>query len=238
MVEGQGASLESMNTDKRSGLISTLIIILLFTQVVLSFGIIRKLNGMDQTIAAAMHYGLGEAKGPEYIPDVSPDDDPALGTKGAPVTIIGFSDYECPACAEAASGIKAILSDNPGKVLFVLRDFPLDTRAHAFKAAEAANCAGDQGKYWEMHDLLFANQAQLDPANLKKYAAQLQLDMSQFEDCLDNGKYVNEIRHDMEDGRRYQVGATPTFFVNGYRVVGLASEELQQMIDSASEELR
>jgi protein-disulfide isomerase len=121
----------------------------------------------------------------------------------------------------------------------VFRDFPLEAiHSNAFRAAEAANCAGEQGKYWEMHDLLFENQDQLDITNLKEYAARLRIDVSQFEGCLASGKYADEIRHDIEDGKKYYVEGTPTFFVNGHRLAGPSLDQLQQTIDSVLKEVR
>jgi len=227
-----------MNLEKQNKLVPTLIIVLLFTQVALSSGIIWKINEMNQTGI----YGLGEKNNPqqnvpEFVEGISIDDDPILGIKDAPVTVIEFADYQCPFCAEAVSNVKAIMSNNPGKILYAYRDFPLEaTHPYAFKAAEAANCAGDQDKYWEMHDLLFANQAQLDSDNLKKYANQLQLNLSQFNDCLNNGKYTDEIRHDIDEAKSYQVNATPTFFINGHRLVGPLPEQLQEAIERAINE--
>ncbi len=231
-----------MSSNKRDSLLLMLMVILLCIQVALSFGLVLKLNGISQMIS----YGFAERRDtgqalqvPEYVEDVSVDDDPALGVEDAPVVIIEFSDYECPFCAQTVSLVRTILSDNAGKVKYVLRDFPLQTiHPHAFKAAEAANCAGEQGKFWEMHDLLFEKQAQLDTTSLKGYAARLQIDINQFEDCLDSGEYVDEIRHDIEEGKKYYVNGTPTFFVNGHRLAGPSLEQLQQAIDLALEEVR
>ncbi len=112
------------------------------------------------------------------------------------------------------------------------RDFPLEhIHPNAFQAAEAANCAGDQNAYWEMHDLLFTNQAQLGTDNLKNHAFQLGLDMNQFNDCLESHKYRDEINKDIQDGINYQVNATPTFFINGQRIVGGSLEQLKGTID-------
>ena len=185
----------------------------------------------------ASQRNLGAApQAPEYVDDVSVDDDPMRGKEDAPVTIVEFSDYECPFCARFASNLDDILKNNEGRIRYVLRDFPLETiHPNAFKAAEAANCAGDQGQYWAMHDVMFANNQQLGIDRLKEYASQLKLDRNQFEECLNNDKYAEEVRNDLMDGQLYQVTGTPTFFINGRRLTGPSLEELQQAIDEALE---
>lgn len=221
-----------MNPDKQSKLLSTLIIILLLSQVLLSVALILKLDRLDQRVLAGLNNQIAQNDSPSFIGDVSIDDDPRLGTSGAIITIIEFSDYECPFCADATGSIDRILSEYEGKILFVYRDFPLEhIHPNAFQAAETAHCAGDQNKYWEMHSLLFANQTQLDIDSLKKYASELGLNLSQFDKCLDSHKYQEEIRRDIADGLKYQVNGTPTFFINGYRVVGGSYEQLKSTID-------
>jgi protein-disulfide isomerase len=106
-------------------------------------------------------------------------------------------------------------------VKFVFKDFPLTSiHANAYKAAEAAHCAGDQGKYWEFHDKLFANQQQLQAENLKKFAAEMGLDTSKFDACLDTGKHKKGIDVDLNAGERVGVSSTPSVFVNGRLISG------------------
>jgi protein-disulfide isomerase len=152
---------------------------------------------------------------------VSAGDDPARGPRDAPVTIVEFSDFQCPYCARATPTLEQVEDRYAGKVRRVFRDLPL-TNIHkeATGAAEAASCANDQGKFWEMHDLLFANQAKLQPADLKRHAAQLGFDGKAFDDCLDSGKYKAEWQQDAEDAARYGLTGTPAFFVNGRLVTG------------------
>lgn len=155
-------------------------------------------------------------------PDVSPDDDPAWGPADAPVTIVEFGDYQCPYCKrfydETFPAIKAAYE---GRVRFVYRDFPLTSiHPYAQKAAEASECADDQGRFWDYHDVLWANQGALDIASLKAYAAQLGLDMATFDDCLNSGKNAQEVQKDHSDGASYGVPGTPTFFINGVKLVG------------------
>ena len=207
-------------------------IILLLTQVSLSAVVVLRLNKLEQRVLAGLSNQGAQPEVPGFVAGVSLDDDPRIGSEGAIITIVEFSDYECPFCADAASNIEIILSEYKDKILFVYRDFPLeDIHPHAFQAAEAANCAGDQGAYWEMHDLLFANQSKLDADSLRSYAAGLNLNINQFNECMDSHKYVDEIRKDIQDGQAYQVNGTPTFFINGNRVVGGSLEQLRGVIN-------
>src|SRR3989338_2499977 len=151
---------------------------------------------------------------------VSADDDPFRGGKDAKITIVEFSDYQCPYCVRAESVVEQIMETYGNKVKFVYRDFPLPGHQFAQKAAEASECADDQGKFWEYHDLLFENQQSLATSNLKQYAKDLGLNTEQFNSCLDSGKYTQEVRKDLNDGASYSVEGTPAFFVNGKPVVG------------------
>ena len=154
---------------------------------------------------------------------VSVDDDAVLGKSDAPVTMIEFTDYQCPFCerhfTQTYPQIKKDYVDT-GKVKLVVRDFPLSFHENAQKAAEAAECAGEQNKYWEMHDKLFQNQQALDVASLKTYAQQIGLNTAKFNSCLDSGQMASEIRKDMTDGQSYGVQGTPAFFINGKLVSG------------------
>ena len=176
---------------------------------------------------------------------VSMNDDPVKGDLNAPVTIIEFSDFQCPYCGRFfQSTLTEIERDyiKTGKVRYVFRDFPLEFHKQAPKASEAANCAGEQGKYWEMHDKLFANQTTLMVDKLKQYAAEIGLDSGPFDACLDSGKYAEEINRDIEDGKKAGVSGTPSFFIGksqgkgkeitGKRIVGARPYELfKQIID-------
>ena len=158
---------------------------------------------------------------------VSADDDPALGDTNAPVTIIEFSDYQCPFCAtfveQTFGQIKTDYIDT-GKVKFVYRDFPLNSiHPMAQKAAEATECADEQGKFWDYNNLLFKNQQEWATAGiskLKDYAKDLNLDTDKFNDCLDSGKYQKEVEKDEQDGIAVGVQGTPAFFINGQLLSG------------------
>ncbi|MEM5804955.1 MAG: DsbA family protein [Candidatus Aenigmatarchaeota archaeon] len=166
---------------------------------------------------------------------VSPDDDPTKGSANAKVTMIEFSDFQCPFCARFWKDTLPLLEEEyikTGKLKFVYRDFPLDFHQFAKKAAEAAECANEQNKFWEYHDKLFENQQALDITSLKRYAQELGLDTAKFNECLDSGKYANEVQKDVQDGMAYGVSGTPTFFINGIKVVGAQPYSVfKQIID-------
>jgi protein-disulfide isomerase len=148
----------------------------------------------------------------------------ALGNADAPVTIIEFSDYQCPFCRRHAMATLPELKKeyvDSGKVRYVYRDLPLDSvHPQARKAAEAAHCAGDQGKFWEMHDVLFAKQRQLMLDHLKEHATALGLDRAAFDACLDHGKYAKTVSEDEMAGRAVAAAKTPTFFIGRTRTDG------------------
>lgn len=168
------------------------------------------------------------------VQNVSVDDDPALGPANAPVTIVEFTDFQCPACAAMHPVIEEVLKSYAGKVRFVVRDFPLDRHENARKAAEAANAANAQGKFFEYVALLFKRQQALDVPSLKKYASELGLDRARFDAALDRGTYAAEVKRDVEEGEMYGVGVTPTIFVNGVQLRTLSAEGLRAAIDRAA----
>ncbi len=162
--------------------------------------------------------------------DVSVGDDPYLGNKRAKVTMIEFSDYQCPFCRtfwkDSFAQLKKEYIDT-GKVLFVYRDYPLSFHPMAEPSAQAAECADDQGKYWEMHDKIFGEQGKKGQGtvtftlqDLKLWASQIGLDAGKFNQCLDSGKYKDEVAKDFADGSAAGVSGTPSFFINGRLVVG------------------
>lgn len=165
---------------------------------------------------------------------VSADDDPSQGSTSAPVTIVMFSDFQCSACAATHPTVKKVLSEFAGKVRFVARDFPLtDIHENAFRAALAADAANAQGKYFEYVELLYANQDALDAASLKQYATKIGLDRKRFDADLDGEKFAEEIRKDIEDGKRYGINGTPTIFVNGIKVRAFSAENFRDAIEKA-----
>jgi protein-disulfide isomerase len=142
--------------------------------------------------------------------------DHALGSEHAPVSLIEYGDFECPSCKVAAQTPKLLLERFPNRVRFIFRHFPLeDAHPHALLAAEAAEAAAAQGKFWEMHDSLFAHQMHLKDADLRRYAGELGLDMARYAAEMDDHIYLQRVREHAEGGRRSHIRATPTFFVNG-----------------------
>jgi protein-disulfide isomerase len=168
------------------------------------------------------------------VQNVSVDDDPARGDANAPITVVEFTDFQCPACAAMHPVLEEVLKSYGNKVRFVVRDFPLNQHENARKAAEAANAANAQGKFFEYITVLFKNQKALDMPSLKKYATELGLDRARFDAALDRGVYAAEIEKDIADGEVYGVGSTPTIFVNGVQLRILSADGLKQAIDTAA----
>jgi len=157
---------------------------------------------------------------------------PVRGNPGAPVTVVEFSDFQCPYCVRARPTVNRVRETYGDKVRWVFRHFPLDFHAQAEKAGEAAACAGEQGKFWEMHDLLWANSAQLQVADLKAHAATLGLDAASYGQCLDSGRHAGLVEADLRAGQGYGVSGTPAFFVNGRPLVGAQPfDAFAQVID-------
>ncbi len=161
---------------------------------------------------------------------------PIRGNVKAPVTIVEFSDFQCPFCARARPTVNRVREVYGDKVRIIFRDFPLQMHAQATKAAEAASCAGEQGKFWEMHDWMFASQAKLQVPDLKQHAADMGLKADAFGECLDSGKYTAKWQQGLADGTKYGVTGTPAFFINGRPLVGARPfEDFSQVIDDELE---
>jgi len=139
-----------------------------------------------------------------------------LGPRHAPVILVEYGDFECPNCKQAAPAVKLLLEEFKERVCLVFRHFPLEeVHPHALRAAEAAESAGAQGKFWQMHDLLFDNQLHLKPPQLHAYAEKLQLDMARYTAEMDDEIYLQRIREHQQSGNASGVRGTPTFFING-----------------------
>lgn len=170
---------------------------------------------------------------PLPLQSISADDDPVRGNATAAVTIVEFTDFQCPACAAMQPILEEVMKTYGNRVKLVVRDFPLAMHANSRKAAEAANAANAQGKFFEYADLLFKRQDALDVASLKKYATELGLNRVQFDAALDSGRYAAEIRHDIDDGEIYGIDSTPALFVNGMAVTEMSSDALRAAIERA-----
>jgi protein-disulfide isomerase len=165
--------------------------------------------------------------------EIALEGSPIRGDAAAPVTIVEFSDFQCPYCSGAARTVKRILADYQGKVRLVFKHFPLPFHAQARPAAAAAEAAGEQGKFWEMHDLLFQNPRALQGGKLLEYARQLDLEMAPFQAALSGTAAQERIERDLEEGRRVGVRGTPTFFINGRRLPSYHASAFRQAIDRA-----
>jgi len=145
---------------------------------------------------------------------------PTKGPENAPVTIVEFSDFQCPFCSRVVPTVKQILDEYPGKVRFAFRNNPLPFHQNAASAAKAALAAKEQGKFWEMHDALFENQKDLSDDGIRKIAKQVGLNMAKFEKDWKSNKYDDEIAKDIDFARQNGATGTPAFFINGVLVTG------------------
>ena len=149
-------------------------------------------------------------------------EDPARGPDSAPIELIEFSDFDCPYCRRATDTVARLMEQFEGQIRCDYKDYPLPSHPNAFKAAEAGNCAHEQGRFWELHDTMFASQGSLEVDALKDYAADLGLDPEAFAECLDSGLHAATVDRDMRIGMSYGVASTPTLFLNGRAVLGAA----------------
>jgi protein-disulfide isomerase len=168
---------------------------------------------------AAIVIRLAPPRAPISMKDVA-----VRGTGSPKVTLLEFADYQCPVCQQVQPTVAKLEEEFQGKVAFAFKDLPLPMHPYAEKAAEASHCAAAQGKYWEYHDLMFADK-QLDVAGLKKDARELKLDTAAFDACLDTGKMADTVNAQASEAQALGLPGTPTFFVNGRSVSGANSYE-------------
>lgn len=167
---------------------------------------------------------------------VNPSDH-SLGPSHAPITLVEYGDFECPNCKQAAPAVKLLLERHPGRVRLVWRNFPLEEiHPHALGAALAAEAAAGQGKFWQMHDLLLANQQHLKPAQLRRYAETLELDLERFDSEIGDTVYLQRVREDVDSGRASGVRSTPGFFLDG--VIQDVSFGVTRLFDQVEAKLR
>jgi len=174
-------------------------------------------EAMQKDITAIKERLIPQPPPPFKEGDISIQGDPVMGSKDARVTLVEFTDYQCPFCGRAfRQTFPPVVAEyvKTGKLRYVIHNYPLtQLHANAFRAAEAARCAQAQGKFWEMHDRLFGNQKALDEKGLEDSAKALGLDTQQFQQCLTSGKYKTEIESEVEAGKKLGVTGTPTFFL-------------------------
>jgi protein-disulfide isomerase len=157
---------------------------------------------------------------------------PSLGAKDAPITMVEFGDFQCPFCRASEKSVNEVRAKYGNKLRIVYMDFPLGIHEHAMDAANAARCAGEQDKFWQYHDAMFADQSKLAPADLKASAAKLGLDKKKFDACLDKAKYQPQIQQDMAEATKLGVSGTPTFFINGRELSGAQpARKFEDIID-------
>jgi protein-disulfide isomerase len=167
---------------------------------------------------------------------IATDDQPSKGNASAVVTIVEFTDFECPSCGAFQPVIDEVMKEYGDRVRLVVRDFPLGQHKHAMKAAEAAEAAREQGRYWEYITLLFQNQKALAVENLKEYASTLGLDRARFDEALDSGRFKEKVQRDIQDGTRIGVNSTPSIFINGRIVRERSLDSLKSALEAALKE--
>lgn len=160
-------------------------------------------------------------------------DDPSWGPDDAKIVIVEFSDFQCPFCKQAFPIIQKIKREYQDSVKIIYRDMPIvNIHPDALNAAMAAECADDQDKFWQYHDNIFINQDDLSVGNLKLIASQIGLDLNEFNECFTSEKYLSEVQNDLQDGLRFGVTGTPTFFINGIKIPGVIPyNTFKQIID-------
>lgn len=173
---------------------------------------------------------------PIYRAKLNIDGAPAEGAANAPVTIVKFEDFQCPFCKDAQKIFEQLLVRYKGRIRVVHKDFPIDElHPQARQEHLAARCAGEQGKFWAYHDALYANAPHGSPADLRKYAAAVGLDLAAFESCLTSGKYAAAVQKDFDEGKQAGVTGTPAFFINGRLLPG--AQPLERFVQVIDEEL-
>lgn len=192
-------------------------------------------QALSERLRSTARISILLAEPPGYVQRISADDDPARGTPSAPVTVVMFTDFQCPACSATHPVLEEVVKRYAGRVRLVVRDFPLEMHPQARKAAEAANAANAQGKFFEYINLLYRNQSALDVPSLKRYASDLGLDRARFDADLDGGKYAAEVARDVAEGKSYGITGTPTVFINGVRLLDLSEGAMRAAIDRAFE---
>jgi protein-disulfide isomerase len=195
--------------------------------------IVTKLDALDKSVkqVASAKPAAPNAPDPNKKYDIKIGDSFAKGPKDAPVTIVEWSDFQCPFCSQAKDLVHQILDAYPKDVQFVFKNYPLPFHPNAMPAAKAAVAAGKQGKFFEMHDLLFANQRTLTPENYEKWAKELGLDVEKFKKDMEAPEVAAQITNEMKEAGEVGVRGTPSFFIDGKQPAGRSFELYKSIID-------
>lgn len=219
-------------------LVAGAVVLLIGMQAAVTLSMMSRMASLEQALQAR---AAAPAAGTAERTEVSIGTLPVLGPAGAPVTIVEFSDYECPFCAAAEPIMQELLRRYPTQVRLAYRDLPLtNIHPYAATAAHAARCAADQGQFWPYHHRLLAGgpdvrRQQVSPEALADHARALKLDLTVFDQCMDSQKHRAAIEADMKDARRLGLTGTPAFFVNGRKLTG--ARPLEEFIAIVEEEL-
>jgi protein-disulfide isomerase len=199
--------------------------------------ILAKLTALEKTVQArpaGAPPAAPAAPDPNKVYTISTAGNVVRGPKNAKVTIVEFSDFQCPFCAQAKTLVDDVMKQYPNDVNFVYKQFPLTSiHPQALPAAKATVAAGKQGKFWEMHDILFSNNRELGADKLKEYAGKIGLDVAKWEKDFNSPEVQAEVDRDMKDAQAAEVRGTPTFFVGGKRVMNRSVDGFKQLIDDA-----
>ena len=200
--------------------------------------ILAKLDALDKAVGQVKAAAPAAQQRPQVDPNkvytLNVGDSPSKGPADAKVTIVEFSDYQCPFCSQAEPLLDQVMAAYPKDVKRVYKQFPLTSiHPNAMPASKAAVAAGKQGKFWEMHAKLFGNQRELSPDNYKKWAEELKLDVAKFEKDMASPEVQAQIDKDMQDARAADVTGTPTIFVNGKRLQQRSMDGFKAAIDPA-----
>jgi protein-disulfide isomerase len=181
--------------------------------------------------ASKVEINLTAPESPAF--SIATDDQPVKGNANASVTIVEFTDFQCPSCARQHPVLERIVSEFGDRVRLVVRDFPLSQHADARKAAEAAEAAREQSKYWEYVSVLFRNQSAVGTEKLRQYATEIGLDRARFDASLDSGKFAEKVQRDLVDGRKLGINGTPTLYINGKRIADNSYESVKSAVEAA-----
>jgi protein-disulfide isomerase len=193
----------------------------------------KKVGGKAKVYDALMKTAKADLSGPVAAKKVELGKAPVRGPKNAPITIVQFSDFQCPYCSKVEPVLVEVEKAYPGKIRVAWKNFPLGFHNNAKPAAEAALAANEQGKFWKMHEILFKNQSALGAADLEKYAKEIGLDMTKFKAAMDSHKFGAQVDAEMKEGQAMGVSGTPASFINGQLVSGAVPvDEFKKIIDA------